>query len=41
MLRDTEAAKVACGKVHFKAISSADHGVEYIVARKLEDVLVR
>jgi hypothetical protein len=39
MLRDTEAAKVACGKVHFEAVSSGGDDVQYVVARTLEDVL--
>jgi type III restriction enzyme len=38
-LRDTEAAKIRCGKEHFSAIANESDPAKYVVARSLEDVL--
>jgi type III restriction enzyme len=40
-LRDKERAKVACGKAHFQALRAGEQPAEYVVARSLDDVLVR
>lgn len=37
-LRDTEAAKIRCGREHFGAIAQASDPAEYVVARTLNDV---
>ena len=39
MLRDTEAAKVECGKVHFKAIGKTPDAASYVVARTWDGVM--
>jgi len=38
-LRDVEAAKIACGKVHFNALAVSYNPARYIQATKIEDVL--
>ncbi|HBF35479.1 TPA: restriction endonuclease subunit R, partial [Candidatus Sumerlaeota bacterium] len=38
-LRNTERAKIACGKAHFNALAVGDSPARYIVARSLNDVL--
>ncbi|MGY4417221.1 restriction endonuclease [Bradyrhizobium sp. LB7.1] len=38
-LRDQEAAKIACGKEHFKALGVGKNPAQYVRATKLEDVL--
>ncbi|MEZ0018070.1 type III restriction-modification system endonuclease [Sinorhizobium fredii] len=38
-LRDNEAAKIACGEAHFKALATAENGAHYITATKVEDLL--
>ena len=38
-LRDIEAAKIACGAAHFKALTTNSNPVRYVQASKLEDVL--
>jgi len=39
MLRDTEAAKVQCGKVHFNTIAIKESPAKYQIARTWDDVL--
>ena len=39
-LRDKEAAKIACGEVHFKALAVGQNPARYIKATKLDDVMV-
>ena len=39
MLRDKEAAKVECGKIHFKEIGQASDAASYVVARTWDDVM--
>ena len=39
-LRETEAAKIACGRAHFKAIEQGEKSARYIVARSVDDVLM-
>ncbi|MBM3572486.1 MAG: hypothetical protein FJX52_09030, partial [Alphaproteobacteria bacterium] len=38
-LRDNEAAKVACGEAHFKALATGKNPARYVKATKLDDVL--
>jgi type III restriction enzyme len=38
-LRDQEAAKIACGEAHFKALATGENPARYIKATKLDDVL--
>lgn len=38
-LRDQEAAKIACGEVHFKALAIDKNPARYVKATKLDDVL--
>jgi type III restriction enzyme len=38
-LRDAEAAKIACGEAHFKALATGDNPARYVRATKLDDVL--
>jgi type III restriction enzyme len=38
-LRDSEAAKIACGRVHFEELAIGDSAAKYVVARHLGDVL--
>jgi type III restriction enzyme len=38
-LRDKEAAKIACGEVHFKALAVGENPARYIKATKLDDVM--
>ena len=38
-LRDNEAAKVACGEAHFKALATGENPARYVKATKLDDVL--
>lgn len=40
-LRDGEAAKIACGEAHFKALAVGENPVRYIKATKIDDVLAR
>jgi len=37
-LRDTESAKINCGKAHFKALASSDNPAFFLPARSLDDV---
>ena len=38
-MRDQEAAKIACGEAHFKALAVDKNPARYVKATKLEDVL--
>ena len=38
-LRDVEAAKVACGKVHFDTIAVMENPARYIKATKVDDLM--
>jgi type III restriction enzyme len=38
-LRDTESAKIECGKAHFSALADGESPARYIVARSLDDVM--
>jgi type III restriction enzyme len=38
-LRDKEKAKIACGKVHFEALTAGQSRAEYVVARTVDDML--
>jgi type III restriction enzyme len=38
-LRDTESAKIECGKAHFRALANGESPAHYIVARSLDDVM--
>jgi type III restriction enzyme len=38
-LRDSEAAKIACGKAHFSALRIKEQSPEYVVATNLATVL--
>ena len=38
-LRDNEAAKIACGEAHFKALATGKNPAKYIKATKVEDVI--
>ncbi|WP_202985490.1 MULTISPECIES: hypothetical protein [unclassified Brucella] len=38
-LRDNEAAKIACGEAHFKALAVDPNPARYVKAIKLDDVL--
>ena len=40
-LRNKESAKIECGKAHFKALAVGENPAQYMVARNLEDVLLR
>ncbi len=37
-LRDSEGAKIACGKAHFNALRVCESPAKYVIARSLEDV---
>jgi type III restriction enzyme len=37
-LRDVEAAKIACGKVHFETLANGDNPARYIQATKVQDL---
>ncbi|MGB3424150.1 MAG: DEAD/DEAH box helicase family protein [Castellaniella sp.] len=39
-LRDTEAARIQCGKAHFNALAQGDNPARYLVARSVEDLWV-
>ncbi|MGO7387478.1 type III restriction-modification system endonuclease [Rhizobium ruizarguesonis] len=38
-LRDNEAAKIACGEAHFRALATGENGAQYITATKVDDLL--
>jgi type III restriction enzyme len=38
-LRENEAAKIACGKVHFEALAGGDNPARFIVARNVDDLM--
>lgn len=38
-LRDQEAAKIACGKAHFKALAAGPNPARYIKATKIDDLM--
>jgi len=38
-LRDQEAAKIACGEAHFKALATGDNPARYVKATKLDDMI--
>src|SRR5208283_2175868 len=38
-LRDGEAAKIACGEAHFKALAVCKNPVRYIKATKVDDII--
>jgi len=38
-LRATEAAKIECGKAHFKALANGDEAPSYVVAQTVDDLL--
>jgi type III restriction enzyme len=38
-LRSSEAAKIDCGKAHFRALSEGNDGVRYIKARTVDNIL--
>jgi type III restriction enzyme len=38
-LRDNEAAKLACGEAHFKALAAGDHPALYIKAASVDDLM--
>jgi type III restriction enzyme len=38
-LRSTEAARILCGEVHFKALATGDNPARYLNATKVEDLL--
>ena len=38
-LRETERAKIECGKAHFKALEAQQAPAKYIVARSVDDVM--
>jgi type III restriction enzyme len=40
-LRFTEAAKIECGKAHFRALEVREGPVQYIVARTVDDLMAR
>ncbi len=40
-LRDKESAKMACGKVHFKALAVGENPVEFITARNIDDLMAK
>jgi type III restriction enzyme len=40
-LRGKEAAKITCGKAHFRALRVREPAAEYVVARTVDDVLAR
>lgn len=40
-LRDQEAAKIACGEEHFKALATGPNPARYVKATKLDDVMDR
>lgn len=40
-LRDKENAKIECGKAHFQALAVGESPAQYVVARSIDDVLVR
>ena len=38
-LRDNEAAKIACGEAHFKALAAGSNPARYIKATKIDDLM--
>jgi type III restriction enzyme len=40
-LRDRESAKIECGKAHFRALADGPSSAQYVVARSVDDVLVK
>jgi type III restriction enzyme len=38
-LRDNEAAKIACGKVHFEALAGGKNPARFIAARNIDDLM--
>jgi type III restriction enzyme len=38
-LRDNEAAKIACGEAHFKALAVGENPARFIKATKVDDVM--
>jgi type III restriction enzyme len=38
-LREMEAAKIACGKVHFETIGASENPARYIKATKVDDLM--
>lgn len=40
-LRNKESAKIKCGKAHFKTLAIGDNPVKYLVARSVDDLLLR
>ena len=40
-LRGTEGAKIECGKAHFKALAVGEAPAEFVVARTVDDLMVR
>jgi type III restriction enzyme len=40
-LRDKERAKIECGKAHFNALHVSEPPAQYVVARTVEDVLIK
>ncbi len=40
-LRDKESAKIECGKAHFKTLAIGDNPAQYLVARSIDDLLLR
>ena len=39
-LRSTESARIACGKVHFNALSAGESPARYEAATRVEELLV-
>jgi type III restriction enzyme len=40
-LRDKESAKIRCGKAHFEALSVGENPATYMVARNIDDLMVK
>jgi type III restriction enzyme len=40
-LRETESAKITCGKAHFLALQATSSAAKYIVARSVDDLLAQ
>lgn len=38
-LRDNEAAKIACGKAHFRALAVGENPARYVKARNVDDLM--
>ena len=38
-LRDNEAAKIACGEAHFKALATGPNPARYVKATKIDDLM--